>query len=427
MEASAGASTAPAGVLDFSAETDRAVLAQGEVTVKIDGVCKRGSGEARLDLVPRPRVILDCRFDGAGPLLKVLTDPKMVSHVEFEGCLVPVIGAGGTWGSDGVLRAQWSPSPQPVDVLGDGDTTMRTIRALLFNLDLVQDVELSHGHWSVAVQSHGATFANQKAIREQGVCRHTHTVGIEKVGGGSISVDEAYQILEALRNFLSFTNGGACTLVCPGGFDANGEAVWSQWSAPYGAESVAFCWSGRKSAKPLAELFPGFMAKWVDEGWRDALRTAVWWYTVVNNGGVIDSGIVSAQIAMERLAYEYCVRERALVSERGFKRLPTADRYRMFLTSLAIPLDIAPSLADLASASKTGGRNWADVADALVSIRNQLVHSGRTHAHLASNCYTEAWLLAAWLLEASVLALCEFRGAYWNRISRKTESAPWGA
>ena len=164
---------------------------------------------------------------------------------------------------------------------------------------------------------------------------------------GCFRGDEARETLEALRNFLSFANGGPCMLVCPSGCDENGDEVWAQWSSPYGAESVAFCWSGRRFAEPLVTLSPGFMTKWEDEGWRDALRTAIWWYTTANGGGALDSGIVSAQIAMERLAYEYCVRERALVSERGFDRLPTADRYRMFLASLEIPLDIGPSLGAL--------------------------------------------------------------------------------
>ena len=413
--------------LEFSTDPDRVVLATGEVAVTVDGVCTRGSSEARLDLVPRPRVVLDCQFDGAPPPLSVLNDPESVTDVEFEGHRIDVVLLGSTWTSDGVLRTKWCPSPQPVQVGGGDDTTMRSLRACLFNLGFYQDVDLAHGQWVVAIRTHGDTVAHQRAIRDQGLYRPTHTVDVRDTEGRSFSGVEADGVLQALGNFLSFANGGSCTLVCPSGRDENGEHVWSQWSAPIGPESVAFCWSGRRFAKPLVALFPGFMAKWADEGWRDALRTAIWWYTAANDGTAIDSGIVSAQIALERLAYEYCVRERALVSERGFDRLTAADRYRMFFASLAVPLSIPSSLTVLSSASKSEGRDWADAADAMTALRNKLVHSGKPRAPLPPGCYNEAWLLATWLVEASILALCGFQGEYWNRISRCDDRAPWTA
>ena len=424
-EAAADATPALFGVLDFSADPDRAILARSEVVVTVNGVRERGTSEVRLDLTPRPRVILDCRFDNAGPLLNVLVNPGAVPHVELDGRRIDVVGAGGKWGSDNVLHAKWCPARQPAQVLGDGETKMRRVRACLFNQSLVEGMDLVHGDWSVAIQTHGDTRANQQVIKEQGIYRPTHTVESARATGGAFRGDEASDMLEALRNFLSFANGGPCILVCPSGNDEDGDEVWTQWSSPYGAESVAFCWSGRLFAEPLIALFPGFMTKWEDEGWRDALCTAIWWYATANNGGALDSGIVSAQIAVERLAYEYCVRERALVSERGFDRLPAADRYRMLLASLAIPLDIGPPLDALESASRSGGRGWADVADALVAIRNQLVHSGKPRARLPSECYTEAWLLAAWVLEASILAVCDFGGEYRNRISGSKERGPW--
>ncbi len=278
---------------------------------------------------------------------------------------------------------------------------MRSIRGCLFNLDFVQDIHVAHDRWSVSIQTHNDTHANQQAIREQGVYRLTRLVDVSRVDGDSFCGDEARELLDALRNFLSFANGGPCTVVCPAGVDENGNQVWSQWSFPYDSDRVAFCWSGRQMAEPLVRLLPGFMAKWADEGWRDALGTAIWWYITANCGSMIDSGIVSAQVAMERLAYEYCVRDAALVSERGFDRLSAADRHRILLGSLKIPRQIQSSLGALLSASGVGGRDWKDAPGALAAIRNQLVHSGQSRGLLAPECYIEAWQLGAWLKPSS--------------------------
>ena len=426
-EAGTEATSVLNGVPDFSADPDRAVLARGDVAATVGGVRIRGSGVARLELIPRPRIVLDCQFDEtahAGAYLRIATDSQAASQIEFDGHPMSVVVAGRKWGSAG-LRAKWCPASLPVQILGDDETEMRSVRGCLFNLDFVQDTHVAHDRWSVTIQTHDDTDANRKAIREQGAYRPTHVVGVSRVDGDSFCGNEAREMLDALRNFLSFANGGPCTLVCPTGFDENGDEVWSQWSSPYDSDRVAFCWSGRQMADPLVRLFPGFMDRWADEGWRDALGTAIWWYITANGGSMIDSGIVSAQVAMERLAYEFCVREAALVSERGFDRLSAADRHRMLLGSLKIPREIHPSLGALLSASGAGGRDWKDAPGALAAIRNQLVHSGKPRDLLAPECYIEAWQLAAWLLEVVILAVCDFRGECWNRVSKRKEGVPW--
>ena len=171
-------------------------------------------------------------------------------------------------------------------------------------------------------------------------------------------------------------------------------------------------------------MFPGFMDRWAIDGWDDALGKAIWWYALANSGSpAIDQRIVTAQIAMERLSYEYCVRERALVSKQGFEKLPAADRYRLLLSSMDIPITIPSAAKSLIAVSSA--RNWTDSPQALTEIRNNLVHAGRKGTGLKGEGYVEAWQLATGLLELTILALCNFKGEYWNRVSNVREPVPW--
>ena len=126
---------------------------------------------------------------------------------------------------------------------------------------------------------------------------------------------------------------------------------------------------------------------------------------------------------MERLSYQYCVRERGLVREGGFKKLEAADRYRLLLSCLDIPLTIPSSAKAVVAISKE--RNWPDSPKAITEIRNKLVHARGEELKLNGAGYLEGWLLSTWLLELTILALCNFQGEYWNRLKRVKEPVPW--
>ena len=182
-----------------------------------------------------------------------------------------------------------------------------------------------------------------------------------------------------LRLFLCFAVGSECRAVCPAGVDISGERVWSQWSSPRSWEGYVMSWFHGRDPAPLITLFPGYMKRWASdqwrEQWREALKEVISWYVNANQSSRgIDGGIIFAQSAIERLAYEYCVCERTFVRTQGFKALPAADQYRMLLSALAIPLEIPSCATALVAAGR--GNNWVDGPQALTQLRNDLVHGG---------------------------------------------------
>ena len=433
--------------LNLTDDSSSIVLGQPPVAITVGGDTFPGEAEVRLDLVPRPSVYVYCIFENdsdSSPLRRVLSDPEAVESFELDGSELQgfVTKSNFVRGQPVRLELTWCPRLEPIQALGDGSTQMQKLLFHLFNLDFrglpssiqrsgssshtIEHIDFNSATWKITIRSLVSTSKNREDIREKGGYRLTHVGEISKAGDSLFSGKDASNILEALRYFLCFANGSQCNPTCPSGLDTSGNQVWSQWSSPIEWERVPLSSYDRQDPDFLSDLFPLFMNKWSTDNWDEALRDAILWYLSANHSSRgIEAGIVFAQTAIERLAYEYAVCEKRLIQNQGFKGLRASDQYRLLLSSLAIPLDIPSSATALTAARKQKGRNWVDAPHALTEIRNDFVHGGRKRATLTDECYVEAWYLTLWVLELAILAVCGYRGKHWNRNNRQTEVVPW--
>ena len=422
-------------VLDFGEDAESALLGTQTVKLVVADLRVEAEAEIKLDLAPVPGVYLHCVFkDPRLPIgmMSAMMEPESLTLVDRDDQRIEGISAGSKWSADGTVKLKWRLLGEPVKVVGDDKTQMTQLVAHVFNFETrlwrlstktLGLLELKHGPWKGRVRWVKEGDDQTREVRAEGSYRLTHLVEVGQ-DGNDFSGKDADNVLQAMRHFLTFAKGGACDLACPSGRDDSGEEVWARWSSPRQWQRTPLSWFDRRDAEPLAELFPGFMKRWTMDGWEGALQTSIWWYALANSSShAIEQGIVSAQIAMERLSYEYCVRERGLVSEQGFEKLDAADRYRLLLSCLDIPLTIPSTAEAVVAVSKE--RNWTDSPKALTEIRNKLVHAGRKELKLKGESYLDAWLLAIWLLELTILALCNFKGEYWNRVCRVKEPVPW--
>ncbi len=422
-------------VLDFSNNPDSALLGTRKVKLVVADLNIEGEAEAKLDLAPVPGLYLHCVFEDPRLLkgmISALTEPESLTLVDSENERIEGTSAGSKWSADGSVRLKWRLLAEPVKVVGDDDTQMTMVVAHVFNLETrlwkrstgtAGVLQLSHKPWNARIRVVEGGYEHISELRTREGVRLTHLVEVEQEGN-DFNGKDAENVMQAMRHFLTFAKGGACDLACPSGRNDSDEEVWARWSSPRQWKRAPLSWFDRKDVKPLSELFPGFMRRWTMDGWEGALRISLWWYVLANSSShAIEQGIVSAQIAMERLAYQYCVRERKLVSEHGFEKLDAADRCRLMLSCLDIPLSIPSAAQAVVAVSKE--RDWRDSAQAVTEIRNKLVHSGRKEVKLAGEGYVEAWLLATWLLELTILALCDYKGEYWNRVMSTKEPVPW--
>jgi hypothetical protein len=141
----------------------------------------------------------------------------------------------------------------------------------------------------------------------------------------------------------------------------------------------------------------------------------------------IDAGIILTQAAIERLSYEYSVKDKRILTVKGFKDLWASDKFRLLFSSVKIPLDIPGEISKLQRLACN--MNWLDAPHALTEVRNSLVHPEHKHRGQFGTVYSEAWNLGLWYLEMGILAICGYSGTYGNRLKQRwvgqVEDVPW--
>jgi len=66
---------------------------------------------------------------------------------------------------------------------------------------------------------------------------------------------------------------------------------------------------------------------------------------------------------------------------------------------------------------KSKEMNWLDAPHALTEIRNSLVHpEHKKRGKYDIQIFIEAHNLSQWYLEMSILAICNYKGKYYNRL-----------
>lgn len=287
--------------------------------------------------------------------------------------------------------------------------------------------------WTITIAATDKTQDQCKALRREGGFIITHIGKIERDDRSPFSSERLDDFLVCLHRFLSFALGRWAGLALPIGFGQAGRREFEQWGMPWavsGPWNGSLSWFDRHHSELLAAAFPGFMALWKDQTWGQALRKVVYWYMRANEGGAgsgVDTGLILSQVALEHLAWTYCIRDRKMVSADAFSRrgLSASDRLRLLLSGLGVPAAIPDCLGALRSRP---GKAWDDGPDAITSIRNALVHPRET-AKLPEGAYREAWQLSMWFLDMTLLRLCGYNGTYGNRLRQRysgdVELVPW--
>jgi len=337
----------------------------------------------------------------------------------------------------------WCPLNVPIVGLGNLNTKIAYVIFHLFNYkrfygardnfernDKIYQVELKADGWNVKIKSLPNTYKTIETLNKIGGYGLTHIGCLKKEDDSYFNGKTAIDMLKALRLFLSFSKGTWCTPHLAAGFDNKGNKVWESWSNPEESWKDPISWFAPRHCEQLANLFPGFMAKWKSERWRDTLEEVIYWY-LISNCSNSDAGLILTQAAFERLSFEYAAVNKKLISEDGFKNksFRASDRLRLLFSSLDIPIDIPASLPELKKFAKINQFKWIDAPHAFTDLRNSLVHPYHKPRGNIGKVIVDAWDLGLWYLELALLRICNYSGTYFNRIASGwvsgVESVPW--
>lgn len=420
-------------------------LYSGPLEVIQQGKSTNGDGSIWFALLPSPRVTFELCSDD--PIPKFHPGPVSLKvpprFANLEACATHIRSAS----QEGVCSLSASGRVTGPANVGTGQNLAHVLFHVLNYHDQCGDcicspgsnvqrsgrITLEGGGWRItldAVENLGELW---KALDERGGYAVTHVGKMERADGRTFTQSEADEILGALYYFFSFTRGLWSAPNLPVGFDPQGNRVWEQWGARSSTSwKVVNHWFDRSHSGSLGELFPGFLDRYSNPDWSDAVKLAIHWYVESNtNAGGTEGAIVLTQAALELMSWAVLVEELGTYSEATMPK-QAQEKLRFLLNQLSIPLSIPNGLRELTACA--AGKQLPDGPAAFTWLRNGIVHFTRRNRGRVVGAPTtarnEAWQLGLWYLELILLHWFGFRGEYSNRTipgryAGQVEPVPW--
>jgi hypothetical protein len=252
----------------------------------------------------------------------------------------------------------------------------------------------------------------------------THRVRIEKAGSACFSVEDAETITDRLFQFLCFAQGRCVNLILPVGYDASGNTVWRKWASWHVSRwNPSETWVDEHHANRIVGAFKGFLQQCQNADWKETIDLVLYWYVESSQAFSLNTGIVLAQIAMERLVWEYFVRQGKL-SKQQYKALGSAAaRVSALAKDLGIPVPIPAHYQEMV------GMRCPDLVSAIVSVRNDIAHP-EPRVSPNPKLLLETRNCSVWLLEMLLLRLFDYHGPYSdrrepNKFVGQVSAVPW--
>lgn len=412
-----------------SAPNEDVFLTREEVRITSSDNAVKGVADVYLKFLPKPRLLfeVDCPNCSFGTIFSLFSDDAVTNitllerGVSGEVVLIRTTDAG--------LTAVLKKGPLAAEPLGE---PLHIVFHLLNFHDFIASrvsfapdsggmgqgsrVILQADGWKVTLDSLPNTGNCIKSLKNIGGYAITHVGKVERSDGVAFHIDEAQILMGALHYFLSFARGLWSAPILSIGLNAEGERVWEEWGTrladPW--QSTFLSWFDPHHGSALSDIFPGFLARWQDETWRDAVRTVIHLYVESNKqAGALNGSVVLTQTALELLSWVYFVQEKQRLRGDGFKRLPASDQLGLLISEAGIPLGIPACLPDLSRVARELNLNGPE---ALTEARNSIVHPGHKQRDKLASVIFQVWNLGLWYVELILLYLFGFSGEYANRV-----------
>lgn len=276
----------------------------------------------------------------------------------------------------------------------------------------------------------------QASLEEKGgyIIQHAGEIIPKK---GSITYDDAKEIIHCLDTFLSFLNGRRTSAIFFHG-KFNDQTIWKDFT-DYNFDS--FCnfvpsWPAVHSIEGINEAWKTFSKLWLrDKEDKNFLISAIHWYIEANNSsGFTEGSIIMAQTGLELIYNWYIIEQKKLIIGKDSESINAANKIRLLISQLNLSYSIPKKFTQLQS-FLDNKNNIIDAPDVIVQIRNSIVHSQEEKRKKLSEIHFkakyQALQLCIYYMEMSLLKILNFNSEYCNRCSEnmatsgRTELVPW--
>jgi hypothetical protein len=298
------------------------------------------------------------------------------------------------------------------------------------------EVVLEFDDWRIRLQPYRDIFALRQKGRELQKVVLSGVGEIRKADGSQFQKDKVKPILEALDIFLSFAFAEwSPPLLVVGSNDVAEKSCQFWGNDDVSPSDYLRGWLDEHNGQHLADAFPGFMARWSHENWREPLRLAVTWLIEASRqSGGTEGAIAFGQIPLEMLAWLIFVDDRTIVNKSEFEKLSAASKLQMLLAHCGIPFEVPVDLPALTTlASRTDHKTGPQL---VTKVRNTIIHPNKDNRNILERWETdfvdirwETQQLFKWYITLVLLSLIGYSGKYAHRLTTckmgGVELVPW--
>lgn len=245
-----------------------------------------------------------------------------------------------------------------------------------FWLDFDGQLVFDYKDWHIVLGNLHGNYDLIEKLEKKGGYGITHICKLEKQDRSSFDLNEAYDFVEAFCCYLSFSRGFWTAPVLVSGYDDDGKLMMEEWGSRL---SQADAWQPSRSwtyncldSLEIVDTFFGFMEKWNDLAWKQVIKDCVQWFIEGSyQNRTLKTSIIVFQASLEQLSWTY-FNNNGCLSADGFNSLKAGDKFRLLVSFLDVPIISLDNYPDLKEKSKE--LNWIDSLDALMKVRNSIIH-----------------------------------------------------
>jgi hypothetical protein len=254
---------------------------------------------------------------------------------------------------------------------------------------------------------------------------------------GSLSHANTKEVFHCLATYLSFLNGRRTSALFIKGIHDD-QIVWSDYTNYFvDTYKAVHGWPQRNSIIGLNDLWKKFNSFWKDTDDKDFLTSVIHWYVEANgHAGFSEGSIILAQTALELIYNWWIIEQKGMILGKDTENISASNKIRLILSQLNIDYKTPIGLTHL-KAFQDSMVNIADAPEAIVYIRNAIVHSQEEKRKKLSQIHYrakfEALQLCIWYIEMSLLYILNYDNQYYNRCSNATSAikaevfVPWSS
>jgi hypothetical protein len=416
-----------------SSDDGAIIVYAGDLELSKDGTTWRASGDLELRLSPRSSFVAnfagsdqwieDCLF-GERPVV------ALPSGADLQPPVASVLDA------EPVNAPNWATLDVLVNHLGGGDIGQAERFVLHVAGTVVEyplpNHEAEDGHQGQLLFTLPGWDLRLTATESKGAT--DFSVVIEAVPQVLPADAKAVGVLTGqLFDILSFVVGTETAVAAVVGLDSADQVVWAEWGAPRtGATGSQLRWCPKRLVSDaIPALAKGFTVLAADPGLEACLDRAIGLWLAANGSGVMDVRVPMACSGLDLLGWAILQHQQWLTAD-GLGKLSVAARTRLLMHWAGVPVELPAHFTALPARLRSFSLLGSG-PEMVFEIRNRVVHPPKKLNDPEwpnSEELLEAWQLATWYLELTILRVLGYSGEYSTRLQLRgwegaTEPVPW--